>query len=193
MKSITIKIGEDWNLHIKAMKIHWVEKNVAPNIAGKPSLLVISASSLKYDSCPTNHKAWLDEDSHADMHCAGDSFTVLTLTNYSCDVDPFLSTYDTTADVPVVKAATAVQPFQHMKQFTLFLLVAFGLVIKYKPHYSMVILLVMLGYPSAPTHTILIETLASWFQIGDCSFPWYVVGIPLASNASSQNAYLEPK
>eukprot|EP00957_Ditylum_brightwellii_P078097 5937532-Ditylum_brightwellii.AAC.1 len=47
------------------------------------------------------------------MHCAGSTFTVLSMTNYNCDVDPFLGTYQTTTDVPVIRAATAVQISAH--------------------------------------------------------------------------------
>ena len=51
----------------------------------------------------------LEEDSHADMHCAGKNFTLLAKTGYTCDVDPFLDDYDTTQGIEVVKAATAVR------------------------------------------------------------------------------------
>jgi len=53
--------------------------------------------------------SFLDEDSHADMHCAGSNCVVLARTNYTCDVDPFLESYESTEDVPIVKAATAIQ------------------------------------------------------------------------------------
>ena len=68
-----------------------------------------SVSRVSHDTAPVYHRTWLDEDSHADMHCAGANFTVLAQTGYTCDVDPFLDSYDTTSDVQVVKAATAVQ------------------------------------------------------------------------------------
>ena len=43
------------------------------------------------------------------MHCAGASFTLLAKTGYTCDVDPFLESYESTTGVDIVKAATAIQ------------------------------------------------------------------------------------
>ena len=51
----------------------------------------------------------MDEDSHADMHCAGANFAVLKYSRYQCDVDPFLDSYQTTTGVDVVTAATTMQ------------------------------------------------------------------------------------
>ena len=58
---------------------------------------------------PVNYIGYLDEDSHADMHCAGAIFSVRKFSGYQCDVDPFLDTYQTTTGVDVITAATAVQ------------------------------------------------------------------------------------
>ena len=64
---------------------------------------------INNDSKPVNYTGYLDEDSHADMHCAGANFSVLKFSGYQCDVDPFLDTYQTMTGVNVITAATAVQ------------------------------------------------------------------------------------
>ena len=67
------------------------------------------AAAHSYDSSPTDFVAWLDDDSHADLHCAGSNMIKMKSTGYTCDVDPFLSEYDTTKNIEIVMAATAVQ------------------------------------------------------------------------------------
>eukprot|EP00957_Ditylum_brightwellii_P193134 14705322-Ditylum_brightwellii.AAC.1 len=76
---------------------------------GTHSIYRLAISSTSYDSCPIHHDGWLDEESHAEMHCAGATFTVLAFSNYTCNIDPFLGSYQTTTCVPIVKATTAVQ------------------------------------------------------------------------------------
>ena len=66
------------------------------------------AHHLTTQEAPLYHCAWLDKDSHADIHCAGASFTLLSTSGYTCDVDSFLNTYATTTNIPMVKAATAI-------------------------------------------------------------------------------------
>ena len=61
------------------------------------------------DSKPFNYTSYLDEDLHADMHCAGANFSVIKYSSYQCDINPFLDSYDTTSGVDVVMAATAIQ------------------------------------------------------------------------------------
>ena len=61
------------------------------------------------DSKPFNYVSYLDEDSHADMHCARANFSAIKYSGYQCDVDPFLDSYDTTSGVDVVTAAMTVQ------------------------------------------------------------------------------------
>ena len=68
-----------------------------------------TVSQVSHDTAPIHHSLWLDEDSHADIHCAGANFTLLGLTGYTCDVDPFLNCYDTTTGVEVAKTVTAIQ------------------------------------------------------------------------------------
>ena len=51
---------------------------------------------------------YLDEDSHADMHCAGSNFVLLQETNYTCEVDPFIDSIGS-LEVPIAKTATAFQ------------------------------------------------------------------------------------
>ena len=67
------------------------------------------ASARIKDVVPTDSIGRLDEDSHADMHCAGHVFTCIGVSEYTCDVDPFLEEYKSTDAIPVVSAATAVQ------------------------------------------------------------------------------------
>ena len=62
------------------------------------------------ESKPFNYVSYLDEDLHADMHCAGANFSVIEYSSYQCDVDPCLASYDTTSGVDVVMAAMAIQP-----------------------------------------------------------------------------------
>ena len=69
----------------------------------------IQPDSVQHDSKAIYHSSYLDEDSHADMHCAGSNFTLLKYSGYKCDVDPFLDSYTMTTGVPVVTAATAFQ------------------------------------------------------------------------------------
>ena len=64
---------------------------------------------IQNDSRPLDYSSYLDEDSHADMHCAGANFSIIKFSGYQCDVDPFLDTYTTTTGVDVVTAATAVE------------------------------------------------------------------------------------
>ena len=64
---------------------------------------------MRNDSKPLNYLSHLDEDSHANMHCAGANFAVLKYSGYQYDVDPFLDSYQTTTGVDVVTAATAMQ------------------------------------------------------------------------------------
>ena len=67
-----------------------------------------ASAHRQYNKYPTAHTAYLDEDSHADMHCAGSSFVLLAYTGYTCDVDPFHESYESRTNVEIVKAATAV-------------------------------------------------------------------------------------
>ena len=53
--------------------------------------------------------SYLDEDSHADMHCARANFSVIKYSGYQCDVNPFLDSYDTISGVDVVMAGMAIQ------------------------------------------------------------------------------------
>ena len=47
-------------------------------------------------------------DNHADTTCFGKNFRVISFTSEVCSVSPFLSEYDSVADVPIFTAATAV-------------------------------------------------------------------------------------
>ena len=69
----------------------------------------IQPDSVQHDSKAIYHSSYLDEDSHADMHCTGSNFTLLKYLGYKCDVDPFLDSYTMATGVPIVTAATAVQ------------------------------------------------------------------------------------
>ena len=80
--------------------------------------------------------SYLDEDSHADMHCAGANFSVIKYSSYQCDVNPFLDSYDTTSGVDVVTAATAIQLSAGDISY-LVSTAALGLVIKWKFGYLM--------------------------------------------------------
>jgi hypothetical protein len=55
----------------------------------------------------THTVGYLDEDSHADMHCAGKNCVMLSTTGFSCDVSPFHDQYEARKDVEIVKSATA--------------------------------------------------------------------------------------
>ena len=72
------------------------------------STINIQPDSVQHDSKAVYHSSYFDEDSHADMHCAGSNFTLLKYSGYKCDVDLFLVSYTTTTGVPVVTATTAV-------------------------------------------------------------------------------------
>jgi hypothetical protein len=52
----------------------------------------------------------LEEDSHADIHCAGKNCVMLSTTGLRCDVSPFHDSYAPKTDVEIVQLATA---FQH--------------------------------------------------------------------------------
>eukprot|EP00957_Ditylum_brightwellii_P104008 7924509-Ditylum_brightwellii.AAC.1 len=108
-KSVTIKMGNDGSLHVSQVKVNKLSINENIDLTGTGSTAKLCVSTILHDSEPVHFDGWLDEDSHTDIHCAGSTFTVLSMTNYSCYVDPFLGTYQTTIDVPVVRAATAVQ------------------------------------------------------------------------------------
>lgn len=71
-----------------------------------PSISLISANSRQ---SPTHTVGYLDEDSHADMHCAGRNCVMLSTSGFSCDVSPFHESYDARKDVEIVQSATAYQ------------------------------------------------------------------------------------
>lgn len=50
-----------------------------------------------------------DEDSHADMHCAGKNCVMLATSGYTCDVSPFHDSYAPQRNIEIVRAATAYQ------------------------------------------------------------------------------------
>jgi hypothetical protein len=69
----------------------------------------ISLLSARSRESATHTVGYLDEDSHADMHCAGKNCVMLSTTGFSCDVSPFHEQYEARKDVEIVKAATAYQ------------------------------------------------------------------------------------
>ena len=89
---------------IAPVKVHNLRRANASSTS-----ISIQSNLVHNDSRPLHYRSFLDEDSHADMHCAGSNFTVLKYSGYKCDVDPFLDTYATTTGVDVVTAATAIQ------------------------------------------------------------------------------------
>jgi hypothetical protein len=52
----------------------------------------------------------LEEDSHADIHCAGKNCVMLSTTGLQCDVSPCHDSYAPKTDVEIVQLETA---FQH--------------------------------------------------------------------------------
>jgi hypothetical protein len=71
-----------------------------------PQVHLLSAISRE---SATHTIGYFDEDSHADMHCAGKNCVMLFTTGYSCDVSPFHDQYEARKDVEIVKSATAYQ------------------------------------------------------------------------------------
>jgi hypothetical protein len=68
-----------------------------------PQVNLLSAASRE---SATHTIGYFDEDSHADMHCAGKNCVMLSTTGYSCDVSPFHDQYEARKDVKIVKSAT---------------------------------------------------------------------------------------
>lgn len=79
--------------------------NVRRN-CGQPQVSLLSARSRE---STTHTVGCFDEDSHADMHCAGKNCVMLSTTGFSCDVSPFHEQYKARKDVEIVKSATAYQ------------------------------------------------------------------------------------
>jgi hypothetical protein len=71
-----------------------------------PQVHLLSAISRE---SATHTIGYFDEDSHADMHCAGKNCVMLSTMGYSCDVSPFHNQYEVRKDVEIVKLATAYQ------------------------------------------------------------------------------------
>jgi hypothetical protein len=69
----------------------------------------ISLLSACSQESSTHTVGYLDEDSHADMHCARKNCVMLSTTGFSCDVSPFHDQYKVRKDVEIVKSATAYQ------------------------------------------------------------------------------------
>ena len=71
----------------------------------------VSPNNIAKVHVPTSDDTlhWLDEDSHADMHCAGKGFIPLSFSDYQCEVTPFLESYAATRNVPIARTATAVE------------------------------------------------------------------------------------
>jgi hypothetical protein len=69
----------------------------------------ISLLSARGQESSTHTVGYFDEDSHADMHCAGKNCVMLSTTGFSCDVSPFHDQYEARKDVEIVKSATAYQ------------------------------------------------------------------------------------
>jgi hypothetical protein len=69
----------------------------------------VSLLSARNQEAATHTVGYLDEDSHADMHCAGKNCVMLSTTGFSCDVSPFHEQYEARKDVEIVKSATAYQ------------------------------------------------------------------------------------
>eukprot|EP00957_Ditylum_brightwellii_P027669 2091635-Ditylum_brightwellii.AAC.1 len=106
---VTIKMGNDGSLHVSQVKVNMLSIYENVNVMGTGSTAKLRVSTISHDSQPVHFDGWLDEDSHTDMNYAGFTFTILSMKNYSCDVDPFLGTYQNITDMPVVRATTAVQ------------------------------------------------------------------------------------
>ena len=73
------------------------------------STTISSNNHMHNDSKLFNYMSYLDEDLHADMHCARANFSVIKYSSYQCDVNLFLDSYDTTLGVDVVMATMAIQ------------------------------------------------------------------------------------
>lgn len=69
----------------------------------------ISLVRTRTNESPTYTVGYLEEDSHADMHCAGQNCVMLSTSGYTCDVSPFHEGYDARKDVEIVRSATAYQ------------------------------------------------------------------------------------
>eukprot|EP00957_Ditylum_brightwellii_P131144 10002576-Ditylum_brightwellii.AAC.1 len=58
--------------HIKVNKLS-INENV--NLMETSARGKFGVSTISHDSCHVHFDGWLDKDSHADMHCAGSTFT----------------------------------------------------------------------------------------------------------------------
>ena len=66
----------------------------------------VSATEKVPNETTPGHYGKNELDTHADTCCAGKNWRLLEYTGESCQVSPFLNTYETTKDIPVTKCGT---------------------------------------------------------------------------------------